>query len=332
MFRNQTMISVIIPVYNVCNYLSQCVESVLAACSRFCSVYDTGYEILLIDDGSTDYCSELCDAFAFEHSEVVAIHKQNSGQGPARNIGLNISTGEYISFVDSDDMISDSMYCSLMAAMRETESDVAVCDSTKDVAQLYSSNDKKEMLTFFADEAVLSCIYDGEIRDVVWDKLYKRNVVNDLLFSSFEIGEDVYFLFQALGNAHKIVKIKKKLYFYRQHDESIMNASFSPKWLGALDAKEARHGYIVENMPVIADDSAMVIINTCIYDGQCAYKYLKGKQLYSVIHRLSKTIKKYRLPKRIISGYGIKRKIWLRMARISLPVTCWLRYKLNVGF
>ena len=327
-----TLVSVIIPIYNVSDYLSQCIESVIAACDNMRTVLDVDSEILLIDDGSPDSCAAICDDFARRFHEIVVIHKKNGGVGDSRNIGLSLSSGDYISFVDSDDVIADSFFSDLFMALEETDSDIAVCDHTTDIDGFRLDSEAPERITLSSVDAVRSCLYDGEIRDTVWDKLYNRNVVKDLLFPPFEIGEDVFFLFHVLGNAQRIVKIKKELYYYRQREGSVMQYTFSSKWLGALAAKEARHEYIVENMPDIIDDSAMVIINTCIYDGQCAYRFLNGNQLSSVIHHLSKTIKMYKLPKSIIANYGFKRRIWLKMAKVSLPLTCWLRYKMNVGF
>ena len=326
------LLSVIIPVYNVSDYLSQCVYSVIEACDVVWNDHGGSCEVLLIDDGSFELCAEICDSIANNHCIITVVHKENCGVGEARNIGMSLSTGEYISFVDSDDMISNSMFSVLLSAILLKKSDIAVCDYTTDKSHMNFNVKDSEMITLSPDEAVLSCLFDGEIKNVIWDKLYKRNVIKNLSFPSFEIGEDVFFLFHALGKANRIVKVKNELYYYRQREGSIMQFAFSSKWLGALDAIEARHCFIVDNMPHIADESAMIIIYTCIYDGQCAFRDLKGKQLSFVINRLSKTIKKYKLSKRMVSEYGIKQRLWLYMAKVSLPVTCWLRCKLNVGF
>ena len=119
------MISVIVPVYKVEAYIRECIDSILA------QTY-TDYELILVDDGSPDRSGEICDAYAFEDDRVRVIHKQNGGLSSARNAGLDICTGEYVTFVDSDDMIHPQMLELLISAVKDTDAGLAVCGMSRD--------------------------------------------------------------------------------------------------------------------------------------------------------------------------------------------------------
>lgn len=112
------LISVIVPVYMVEMYLDKCVESIL-------SQQNVQIEVILVDDGSTDRCSEMCDVWAKRDQRIKVIHKKNGGLSDARNVGLKIAQGQYIAFVDSDDWINSNLYYILLNAIKETDSDVA---------------------------------------------------------------------------------------------------------------------------------------------------------------------------------------------------------------
>lgn len=120
-----SQISIIVPVFKSELYLKRCIDSIL--CQTF-----TNYELLLIDDGSPDSCPEICDEYARKDERIKVIHKKNAGVAAARNSGLDIATGEYVTFVDSDDWIEPDMYQSMMDIARTYECDVVMCDCVKD--------------------------------------------------------------------------------------------------------------------------------------------------------------------------------------------------------
>lgn len=145
------MISTIIPVYNVDNYLPKCVDSIINQTYK-------NLEIILVDDGSLDRCPDICDEYAKKDKRIIVIHKKNGGLSDARNAGLEIAKGEYISFIDSDDYINEHMYEDMLSAIENVDADLCICgyDRVNDDGEIRSSayfknaiqtqNDAYEML------------------------------------------------------------------------------------------------------------------------------------------------------------------------------------------
>ena len=168
------LLSVIIPVYNVEQYLERCVLSV---------VYQTyrNLEILLIDDGSKDNSGEICDQLARSYNRIRVLHKENGGLSDARNAGLSLAKGEYITFLDSDDYIHPETYSILISQMEENEADITECRTVK----VYSTFppmlkiEAAQIIRMNREEAMLSS-YDWKyFTAVVWNKIYKREIVED---------------------------------------------------------------------------------------------------------------------------------------------------------
>ena len=173
-------VSVIVPVFKVEDYLGRCIYSVVN------QTY-SNLQIILIDDGSPDDCALMCDEWAEKDDRITVIHKLNGGQAEARNYGLQIVCGEYISFIDSDDYISDDFIEVLLSTAIEHDSDIAVCDFTK----CYESGEYKEYhddfaLSDFSASDGMTALLNGDTFHLhVWDKLYKLKVVKDICFSKF---------------------------------------------------------------------------------------------------------------------------------------------------
>lgn len=214
-------ISIIIPVYNVQNYLSQCIDSVVN------QTY-SNLQIILVDDGSTDSSGTICDEWEKKDSRIRVIHKENGGLSDARNIGMNIATGDYIAFVDSDDVIHPRMYEFLLAALMQTEADVAICHEEvfyEDSYQVtsYSNYTIEGIETLQELKKHFMEVWTGPI-NFAWNKLYKKEVIGSLRFPKGRYLEDIWFSVEALSRVSKVVWIEEKLYGFRQRQGSIMNS------------------------------------------------------------------------------------------------------------
>lgn len=212
-------ISVIIPVYNVEKYIHECIDSVIN------QTY-TNLEIILVDDGSTDSCASICDAYAKKDSRIRVIHKENGGLSDARNAGLEIATGKYIGYVDSDDYIAPDMYECLLKACEENDAEIAICrfhifiDKVQTDGNIIKGNkiyNSKEILSAYIDE-------NGEelITPSAWSKLYQRECIKGLQFPKGKLCEDIVYTTKAFYNAKKISYVDRELYFYRNRPGSIM--------------------------------------------------------------------------------------------------------------
>lgn len=228
------MISVIVPVYKSEKYLSDCVDSILN--QTFCDL-----EVILVDDGSPDNCPEICDDYAKKDYRVKVIHKQNGGVSSARNAGLDIASGEYVAFVDSDDYLDANMYQMMMDTADKYNCDIVLCDCVKEFPSK-------------------SCIYSHSIRGGFYDKAqlqheyyphllmmenveYPATISNCLLLFRRELSdrvrylvgvrysEDLLFGAQLMINAESFFYMKEEaLYHYRMNPESATHRFVPDKW------------------------------------------------------------------------------------------------------
>ena len=226
---NEDLISVIIPVYKVEQYLDRCVQSVLNQTYH-------NLEIILVDDGSPDRCPQMCDEYARHDSRVRVIHKENGGQSSARNTGLEVASGNYIGFVDSDDYIADDMYQVLLTCINIYDADIAMCDyarndktlsANKYDLHLKGNNVKKyrgqEIDKFFFRTHGEKSFYS------VWNRLYKSEVVKDVSFIENKINEDVLFTYEVYKRSNIVVFLPLKKYMYFKNPNGITRSRLQKK-------------------------------------------------------------------------------------------------------
>jgi glycosyltransferase involved in cell wall biosynthesis len=233
--RDDALISVIVPVYNVEDYIEECLDSILA------QTY-ARLEIILVDDGSTDSSGILCDAYAARDDRIKVIHKDNGGQGSARNVGIAACQGRYIGFVDPDDRIKPEMYERLLQAVTNEDSDFSSCGfsvidfngvlfprtKTSDIAEVNFTPPRK---IFLGNEIFDAFIKDGVVHAAiaVWTKLFKYELFETLKFPEIRAREDRIFMQRLALRAKKAVVIDEDLYIYRQRSNSTDYSRFSPK-------------------------------------------------------------------------------------------------------
>lgn len=222
------LISVIVPVYNVEKYLRKCVDSILA------QTY-TNLEIILVDDGSPDNCGKICDEYAAKDSRIKVIHQENGGLSAARNAGLDVATGDYIGFVDSDDYIAPDMYEKLYQAIEIYNSDIALCGFKK--FELESRTEVYEKKLLYRDEFLKELLLEN-IKSYAWNKLYKKSLFDNVRFPEGELFEDLKIM-HLIGEKVSAVSFTNKiLYYYRIRQGSI---TFNNRGLNADDYIAATH-------------------------------------------------------------------------------------------
>ena len=242
------MVSVIVPIYKVERYLDRCVESLLAQ-----TVKDL--EIILVDDGSPDACPQMCDAWAERHQNIRVVHKPNGGLSSARNAGVEVASGDYIGFVDSDDYILPDMYECLLHAIQTTGADMAICgyqyvdQATNEVDPIETGKstltdevlNRKE-----ACEKLVASRPGCSFYVTAWNKLYKKKLFDNCCFPEGKLHEDEYSVHRFFGQCEKIAVIAKPLYMYIQRSGSIMSAGVSLRSLDAVDALLDRYAFFRE--------------------------------------------------------------------------------------
>lgn len=209
------IISVIIPVYNVEAYLPQCLDSVLT--QSYSSL-----QIILIDDGSTDNSGVICDEYAAKDSRIHVIHQKNGGAAAAKNAGLRVATGKYLSFVDSDDYLEQDAYSFMVNQMLNFGADVIQC-SFRDIFRNKEISHPIEMnRTDYTVTQYLELFTKDWTCGLLWDKLYVRSLFDGIFFEEGHKIDDEYFTYRGIMNASKIARSDRIVYNYRKRRSSVM--------------------------------------------------------------------------------------------------------------
>lgn len=209
----QPLISIIVPVYNAENYLEDCVESLLQQSYK-------NIEFILVDDGSTDASAEICDIYSRKDTRVTVIHKENEGQAEARNIGVQYSHGQFIGFADDDDILDPEMFEILYKNMIEYNVDISAC------CRLYVEKDRSFKRNTFSSglidghEFVTNILRGEGASGAVWDKLFKREILEKYKFPKGEQFEDYWVVLRAMCEYRKIYFDDRALYRWIIRDNS----------------------------------------------------------------------------------------------------------------
>lgn len=230
------LISVIVPIYNVENYLRKCIESIIS------QTYST-LEIILVNDGSLDNSALICNMLAKEDSRIKVIHKKNGGLSDARNVGLKASSGKYVSFIDSDDYIENTYFEVLLRLMYNENADIAQCnfkriyESNKNNSNVVKENYNTSVSVFSNLEALNNLFNESYVQTVIsCNKLYKRNLFDNIRFPVKKLHEDEFTTYKLLYESNKLAKTEEALYCYLQRTGSITQSSFNEKRLDAIEA------------------------------------------------------------------------------------------------
>ncbi len=242
MGKLEPLISVIIPIYKVEDFLDECISSVISQTYRH-------LEIILVEDGSPDGCPEMCDKWAEKDRRIKVIHKANGGLSDARNAGLEVASGDYIAFVDSDDWIMPKMYEKMLLVMQLENADICACN----MRSCYSDHENVWGCREYVignSEQILDMLYsDTKYPVAAINKLYKRECWEELRFPVGKICEDAFTTFRLVHNAKRIVQIPEAFYCYRIRPQSIMTSAFSIKRMDEEEAWRVNYQFVKEYYP-----------------------------------------------------------------------------------
>lgn len=229
--HNYPLISVIVPVYNVENYLRKCIDSIIA------QTY-SHIEIIVINDGSTDNCGEICNEYAITDNRIKVIHGKNSGVSAARNKGIDISSGDYVVFVDGDDYVASDYVECLYNKLVENDANIAVCgymitdinDSDKTVENLIPSD------SVILSEEYIRSMLNFELIQGVCCKIFKSEYIKSIRFKNYSYSEDLLFSVESALKEKNIVIIGKGLYHYVTRKDSVIHGGFKYNKFVSLQA------------------------------------------------------------------------------------------------
>ncbi len=246
---NNKMISVIVPIYNTDSFLNRCIDSILA------QTY-TNLQIILVDDGSTDTSPQICDEYAKQDSRVIVIHKKNGGLSSARNAGLDVATGEYIGFVDSDDYIAPDMYINLIKHIGENFYDIANVmyvrvdenNITYPSIVIHTTN---EIFTVeqYAKELML---HTGDVS--VCTKLFHKSIINDIRFVEGKLNEDLLFILELLPRINSIHFVGEIGYYYFIRNNSI-SSGYGKAVIDMVGNSEISMNRVKEHFPNLSEEA-----------------------------------------------------------------------------
>lgn len=286
MKKKKPEISIIVPVYNSENYLYKCINSIISQDFK-------NFELILINDGSTDNSGQICDKYAQQDSRIKVIHKKNNGQASARNIGLQISKGNYISFVDSDDWIDTKMYSELYKLIKIYDADISVCAIEMVKEEIVRNNIDEYNYNLSNIEALESLYATNNVLTDwgVCNKLYRSFLWKDLRFEEGIVYEDVMPNIKCLYNSRNVAYTNKSLYYYRQTENSTTRGVYNIKRLQEVYEKEKVLNFFKElklkNLSYYAGNELLKLINqnyVCI---------IQSKDLYDYRHVLIKIVRKH---------------------------------------
>ena len=259
--KKNELISIIVPIYKVEPYLHKCIDSILNQTYK-------NLQIILVDDGSPDRCGEICDQYAKTDKRINVIHKENGGLSDARNCGIDVATGKYLSFLDSDDWLHNEYIEKLYELLKSSKSDISACDflrtSTEKVHTDYSNQTVYEFSNIEALEQYTDGFYVQMV--VAWGKLYKRKLFEGIRFPVGRIHEDEFTTHRLLYKAKKVVYTTAQLLYYRQREDSIMKISFNiNQKLDALDSYEERSAFFeAEGLTELSDKTYLMEFDLCL--------------------------------------------------------------------
>ena len=240
----EPLISVIVPVYKVEQYLDRCVQSLL------CQTYEN-VEILLVDDGSPDNCPQMCDEYAAKYEKIQVIHQENKGLSGARNTGIDYAKGELLAFIDSDDKWSPYFLESLYGALKKYDADISQCRwEYMHGDELKEAYDADANCECFTGREMLSNLFiqTGAYYVVAWNKLYKKELFENIRYPEGRIHEDEATTYKLFDQAEKCVFVDNALYgyFVGTGGTSITRNGFNMKKLDWRTANKERVQYFIE--------------------------------------------------------------------------------------
>lgn len=305
------LISVIIPMYNAEKYIEECIKKILNQTIN-------NFEIVIVNDGSTDNSVEICNKYAELDNRIKVISISNSGVSNARNVGFRESIGDYILWIDADDMMKENMLELLYNNIENLKADISTCSVEKvdifgNKENIYFSG---QNTVFNQDDAIKSFCLSREINSGIWVKLFKRSLIENIKFDNkLKINEDRLFIFEALMQSKKIVYIDKPLYIYVKRENSATTKEFNDKWFDMKTVSNQIYNTIVnekKELELFARYQLILNLYSLIiimfdFNGGCS---LYNKEYFQIVRDIKdtslKNIWKYINKSTLINIYIIK--------------------------
>ena len=297
------LISVIIPVYNIEEYLSRCLESVITQTYK-------ELEIILVDDGSTDGSGLICDKYAKKDTRIKVLHKENGGVSSARNLGLKIAKGDYIGFIDGDDVIENEMFQHLIDNVKEYKCDISCCQmDTINVNGKTSINYYSQSKILEVKSIVRDYFTEGFIKEMMYsqcNKIFSKHCLVKVQFKPYKYGEDILFIFEALMNANRVYYDEYIGYHYVHRENSAMTRIFSIDRIDYINAIRELETICMENYPEVSERVKTWVYQHVLITLRLVIANHQQKNFEVFLRKEKRYLKEN---KRLLSNLSFKRKM-----------------------
>jgi len=315
-------ISLIVPVYKVEPYLRKCVDSILAQTYK-------NLEVILVDDGSPDNCGAICDEYAARDGRIIVIHQKNGGISAARNAGLDIASGDYVGFVDSDDWIEPDMYEYLLSGALEEKAHIVICGHYLDFPHrsLEQSFHRRQLLK--PSQAMEALLEDRLIRSYVWDKLFSRALFDGVRFPVGLNYEDVATTHKTFEAAEAVLCLPQPKYHYLQRSDGIVGRRSLSQAMHCARAFTLRCEDLAprypEYIPLLHAGrlSAAISVWTLYLSAEAKLR----RQFLPELREMAAFAASHPIPEAYLSGLGAAGKLLVRLlphANLSCFAVAWL--------
>lgn len=307
------LISVVIPIYNVEAYLQRCIESVVH------QTYEN-IEIILVDDGSPDKCGEICDKYEAGDSRIRVIHQENKGLSGARNVAIDLSTGKYITFLDSDDWLELNAIEIMYQLSLKYQAGIVGTSllNVYDNGETKNNTSIKSIKEYDTKDALSSFLFNGHLTPCVCGKLYLKELWNDIRCPEGKIFEDQFTTYKLIDRASKIVFYPTALYNYYKRGNSIGHSSFSKKNYHLYEGINEEYSFITTKYPETISDMNVAKIT---WEMVFVNMMIRGNAVDKNIVNTCRQFSRKNLKDVYCSEYIDKiRKIQITLFSFSLPI------------
>lgn len=280
-------LSVIIPTYNSSKYIKRCIDSIIN------QTY-SDLEVIIVDDGSTDGTSEICDEYAKNTPNITVIHQPNSGQSVARNKGLEVASSEFITFVDSDDYIAPDMYERMMPHLQSVNSDIVICDSRRvSENEVFEPQIDIRNAVFLTNDDLWQMIFE-KLNNAVWNKIYRKSILENQRFQlDLAHGEDLIFNLEYIRKCSGGIFIDSQLYNYVQRSGSVTASRFSEAKLGEIKSKDRAFKIISSYHPQLLGTAKQYCLRARLNVLRAIYKAKVTQEYSDTISDIKKYLNTY---------------------------------------
>ena len=318
-----SLISVIIPVYNVKHYLEFCLNSIIN------QTYNK-LEIILVDDGSTDGSEILCDELGGQDDRIKVFHKENGGLSDARNFGMEKATGDFLAFIDSDDILHRDFFAELTNAQCKSNADIVACELTlfynhSELEKLQQIKHKTNLKVYSTDEALKEYfmpVGNRKLYHGLCMKIYRRELFEKLRFEKGRLHEDVYITYKLLDRANCIAYIDSPYYFYYQNNMGSICKNYGVKnFLDEAEAYAGMYRYFVKKNRVTVELVAFLIIQY-VNMFEVGYKVRNDQNVKECTAKIKKWINQHYKGCVILNT---RKRVVIKLSMLNMPLLHFLR-------